>query len=577
MIRMDIHRCGHALIFLLLSFCGLSALGQDTPDTIGQRPYSLIKINFEKRKLEPTYLPFDVPFVFVAPAPDSVGINSIVIKCYRKGKGGRGALVFTTKMEKSLFTSDSLYANVNTPLKAIQSYSFDFIVSRGITPKEDTALTNLLRPLINSSLRKLYNDHPNDLHTQLTTDAGTRNMRDAIRTVVKKFYTDRHLDINAQIDMAIDNADVQLFLKRDLLLPLTIKRGALNNIENKITRSIDPFYVRDPVDSNNIVNWRLFQLLYDSSSKFRMIDSSTRVFIKHALRREDTLHNLIHCKPLRLNNYPDLWSSQDTYPANDIAGFVAVSDSFSKACAKLTNILLDIREDTSSVRFFRRLGILKDIEDEIKDFREFLARIQLLNRYMHDYYNAAVALDSLLATNAYHLNTVFKIPITDETMGLTSADFVTRGEWYIVADIGFCYINASPNGTVRPYVGVNFNIFPINRQVNYSIFSRSSSGRSIAGNILRSLSISVGMTVFNGFTDKDRYIDLFGTTGSALTGLSLRISDGIRITGGACWVYKKDKNPLSDGKSLAGLGYGALSIDLDLKKWLRGFGSVFFK
>jgi hypothetical protein len=575
---------GLILIFLLT---GIRARAQN--DSTGAPPYSIIKINFEKQRLEPFYLPFDVPFVLTAPAADSLGIDSIRVVCRTKGKCNRLDTVFSTTLKKDLFFRDTIYQNIQTLLFANKTYTFGFKVFRGITKKEDSILGAVLRPTLQRELSVIYNStvDPND-GNHLVEFLKDHDKLDQLVTVMRfeidSLYKKRNLDIRTQIDAAVDYKSLGRFIAHTYLTPLTNKRSTLQNIQSLILTQIDNTFYPNPASDQCICNWDLFKLLDNNSDTFK-ITPFQKTIIHNVLRDADTLKFCIH--GVTGNPYKEIWDSLNITTAG-INNYIRVSTSFKDSCAVIANLLKEVRKDPAVLgRVIKRKypgDVARQnseyalVTDQMNRFiNSFLVQIQRLNGYLVQYMFNAVDLDNAYANLVYHLRTEFEIQFEDKTVGLTSADFITRGAWYIIPDVGFAAINAAPSGSLRPYLGVNFNFFPVNRQVPYSLVHPSPHKYTFVGNFVRNLSLTAGVTIFNSFSGKDRYADLLGTTGSLLTGLALRVSDGIRLSGGACWVYKKNDNPLSDMKTLATLGYAALSIDLNLKKWLGGFGSAFFK
>lgn len=575
-------KAGNACM-LITMLCYYGKLQAQT-DTIGRQPYSIIKINFEKHRLEPFYLPFDVPFVLAAPAPANSGIDSIVINYYSPGK--KCIVKKSIHLVRDIFSTDTLYGNVDAPLRPVTPYTFEFLVYRGITPKEDTELTFLVKPVLVKDLTTIYNDckGPGDLKKLLMGALPANGDLDALtydlKAILEEYYNKKRISNKDSIEKLVTKASVALFIQANYLEAMEEKRHSANFVGSKIS-SVEKEFCNQNVANqpSNLQNWPLLKVLYDSSEKFK-IDGATKSFIQR-IRDQDTLKKLIYARPDIFNLIADHWwdtkgpNNNENFVASEIKEFVNASQDFTKNCESLASLLTTLTNGPL-LDTLRRLD--RACDAEISTFNKtFLTKIQATQVLIKSYYDKSNVLDTLLANKTYHFNAEFKLNFNDPTVGLTSADFVTRGEWYIVADLGFAYISSYPSGQVRPYIGVNFNIFPINRQANYSLFKRSKLGYSFIGTFVRNLSVTVGVTVFNSFGSKDHYTDLFGTTGSPLSGLALRISDGIRMSGGVCWVNRKDNNPLSRKTYFTGLGYGALSIDLDLKKWLRGFGSIFWK
>lgn len=173
----------------------------------------------------------------------------------------------------------------------------------------------------------------------------------------------------------------------------------------------------------------------------------------------------------------------------------------------------------------------------------------------------------------------------------TTADFMTRAEYYISGDFGLAFMNIpepSIQGkesikSIEPYLGVNFNLFPINRQAHYSLFSSKISGRFWLSNVIRGSSIVLGVTQNNvneniyGTTNVIK--GLWGTDKTMLlTGVSVRLSDFTRLTLGSSWYrYKYSYSPfISEEYRLGSSLYFSFSLDLDVKKYVEVLGPRIF-
>ncbi|MBD3636822.1 MAG: hypothetical protein HUJ25_05715 [Crocinitomicaceae bacterium] len=174
----------------------------------------------------------------------------------------------------------------------------------------------------------------------------------------------------------------------------------------------------------------------------------------------------------------------------------------------------------------------------------------------------------------------------------TTNDFMTRAEYYISADLGiaamtFKDMNAQNFGvkTIQPYLGVNFNLFPINRQAHYSMLSKPIHGRTWCQNVFRGSSIVIGIT------QRDVGVDIFDSTSThikglwnapkimLLTGYGLRLSDYIRLTVGTSWFrYRASYNPVSNEQWKLGTSfYFSLSLDWDVRSFVSNITGQLFK
>lgn len=165
--------------------------------------------------------------------------------------------------------------------------------------------------------------------------------------------------------------------------------------------------------------------------------------------------------------------------------------------------------------------------------------------------------------------------------GLSGADYVSRADYYISADIGMAYLSFQHGSSaVAPYLGANFNLFPINRESHYNLFTQKHP-RSFnkIPRFINGISFMVGFTYIKLPFESNR-TSLFPSSGSLsdismLTGFSLRTSDHSRITFGYSWTYYNPTPGFTDTRQLSLNPFISLSIDYDVRSRLKGIGSIF--
>jgi hypothetical protein len=163
-----------------------------------------------------------------------------------------------------------------------------------------------------------------------------------------------------------------------------------------------------------------------------------------------------------------------------------------------------------------------------------------------------------------------KVVIVD---GTTVADFRTAQNWYIAMDAGFAYYFRI--GTMTPYVGANIYFRPINKDAPLSLVD--SFGRRFAltfGITLDSIEEQVGGTAVPA-ANKTRF-DLLQSNRSLLLGAGFRVSQSLRVSGGALVLREKDPNPLIAKQAVATVPYVSFSLDFDVASALKGgLGALF--
>ncbi len=214
-----------------------------------------------------------------------------------------------------------------------------------------------------------------------------------------------------------------------------------------------------------------------------------------------------------------------------------------------------------------------NIREAIKVYQNYQANLDSLNKQV------VKVVDSVLNNNRK-----VQLAVLKNIGGITSANFQTRTEWYVSADVGVAYI---PFGvkTVVPYFGANFNIAPINRQAHYSLFKRRRPKNSKTSylwedppklnRLYKALSLVVGLTTTDLSQENERN-NLIGDNLNLLVGGGLRLTDAVRISLGAFITKKVNENPTIDKEKLGCYPYVSLSFDVDVIGALGAVGKLLF-
>ena len=141
----------------------------------------------------------------------------------------------------------------------------------------------------------------------------------------------------------------------------------------------------------------------------------------------------------------------------------------------------------------------------------------------------------------------------------TVGTFDTFANWYISADAGFAY-SQEVESTV-PYIGANVYFRPINKDAPLRM----------KGGLKRRLSATIGVTA-SSIADKNKATrqDLFNTQ-TLLLGGGFRVTDALRIGGGAL-IYEKVS---SNDAEIAAAPYVSISFDWNVAKQFAGVGKLF--
>ena len=150
-------------------------------------------------------------------------------------------------------------------------------------------------------------------------------------------------------------------------------------------------------------------------------------------------------------------------------------------------------------------------------------------------------------------------------------DVAIRNAQYLVTDFGITNsiaidANGDPNYIGRPHFGINWHWGGIDKNQNL---------RHIADKrFWLRWSIAIGVTL--GSIDEDGFSDLFSNVTPTL-GMNYRISNQVRLGGGALFLQEKNANPVIDKKSLALAPYLSISFDLSIFETIGKFAAKSFK
>ncbi|MEO8256704.1 MAG: hypothetical protein ABI868_05085 [Acidobacteriota bacterium] len=194
--------------------------------------------------------------------------------------------------------------------------------------------------------------------------------------------------------------------------------------------------------------------------------------------------------------------------------------------------------------------------------------VVLMGRMRSDLDERSVALANLSTLVSVEAR---KLVVVD---GTTVADFRTAQNWYISMDAGFAY--AFRIGTLTPYVGANIYFRPVNKDAPLRLVD--SFGRRFAftfGITLSSIEEeSVNDTALVR-ASRTRF-DLMNMHRSLLLGVGFRVTQSLRLSGGALVLKEKDPNPLITTIATAAVPYIAFSLDFDVATGLKGgLGGLF--
>jgi hypothetical protein len=144
-------------------------------------------------------------------------------------------------------------------------------------------------------------------------------------------------------------------------------------------------------------------------------------------------------------------------------------------------------------------------------------------------------------------------------------NFDTRSSFRMIPDFGLVWYGFQDGfSDVTPYFGVQFNV----RQSKKNIPWRHYPNKTFWHHV----SFTLGYTTKSMAAEGER--DDFFNKASLILGAGYRLTDELRITGGALCFYGKDPNPAIDDRVLRATPYLGLSVDLDIAKYLNDLAKI---
>lgn len=533
---------------------------ESPPKKIGYEYGVAIKVDLQKAGFTDYSIPFDVPFRVFGDIPKQISKVTLKI-CIVKDNGNvaDGPPVDPWYRDILHASPDSLHNSfyfVIPPLQAIKNYRFEFEMERDATLAESIEISPVVRSLLKAKMKVIYDKtaNPEALAASLLNqnDADITALSQEITTQIVSYYRHKDITVEPSAISGIMRDQLSSYIADSLYALLIDKKVQSGNLTSNIN-TCNLFY------NNNKAALQSFLRILESKKDELGTPADLALQLSTDVIPDGVFDDKIFCRPVP--HAPTLDNNRLTIAA--LPPYQETSDKICSLTNSVLTLLQKINDDPKKRKALLKYFNQATINQTTGLLQTLNAQLMAINYSLRRYITASIDLEQRCSTLQFDLN--LRFPVKVKIPGKTTAEFVTRGEWYITADLGIAWAFTAPHTIIRPYVGANFNFFPINRQANYSFF-KSLFHRG-NGNLMKSMSGVIGVTVVP-FSANEQYEDLFNNL-SLITALGIRLTDGVRLSGGVMWAYKKDVNPLKTDKTLATIPYVGLSLDLDLKKWVQ--------
>lgn len=159
--------------------------------------------------------------------------------------------------------------------------------------------------------------------------------------------------------------------------------------------------------------------------------------------------------------------------------------------------------------------------------------------------------------------------IASMATGNSYMNFETRNKVLLTPDFGIVTSSFSNKGKdleygLIPYLGFHINLMAVDKDIPFKSYKK---------NWKQYCSLMVGWSLVN--MQKENSRANFFEKSSLLTGVGLRLSNVIRITGGTQWLFdlRRDSNNV-ESRKLYGTPFLGISFDLNVKQYLNGFADL---
>ncbi len=303
-----------------------------------------------------------------------------------------------------------------------------------------------------------------------------------------------------------------------------------------------------------------------------LCDALEQVGAEKNVRFEMETESLLSCPPSEVSDLPAQQVPLNAF-LNDISNIIDQARRLEELRTKLEtqNIQLSnlagprpffgLTVDDFKSRNFDPAPILIGLK-RVDELDQDLASANMQQLSADDQTAAKEAVAFLQASAVgYHRAVVPAAMIASDVIALNGSNigsFLTRQKSYLAADFGVLY--SWDVEQALPYIGTSIYVKPVNKQAPLSGLSP-----------FKRLALTIGFTV--GDFNNDRAEPLFSTV-NLLLGAGLRVTESIRVGGGAVVFREPDRDPLLKAKRVVYSPYASVSFDYDVQSLIKWFNKI---
>lgn len=454
------------------------------------------------------------------------------------------------------------------PLRANQEYQFTFKFQIRPLPDDVTSLKKSFTDLMRARIETFASNQVFRLNGDFTgLPAEMGELQPSLVGLIQNYYASKLNEQATVLAPLLQEAKIEEFKKH--VTNAEFKTGP-RRLET-ILRNIANAFNFDLAQASTA-----FNLITDANGKTKKLLSATTsvkltpVLTQLAAFDPTEKDRLVHGRINFSKNGGVLDQIQEARTKGEVKPYV---DNVLTLIAAVDNATTELT--TNRAALVTAGGVDGDITDVLKNLADLRTFLVTASNELISYGDGWQLIDDFIAATIVQLT--FEVEFASSSLLSSTNEFETRTEYYVSADLGLAYVLYSaqnsfyPNQIV-PYFGVNFNFAPINRQKTYSLFESGCFGR----NLRKNTSAIVGLTV-NSLAIANRRDDSFDIPKlSLLTGMSLRVSDAVRVSGGFVWNRISVLPALSSRQELRAYPFVSVSFDLDVAKYLGYLGDMIF-